>query len=70
MSIFQVLSLGATLLGGLSSKRSADRAADAANRAGEFNATLIERDIGLLERQREIINRNFLIEGQARRKVL
>jgi hypothetical protein len=24
---------------------------------------LIERDIGLLERQREIINRNFLIEG-------
>ena len=64
MSIFQVLSLGATLLGGLSSKRSADRAADAANRAGEFNATLIERDIGLLERQREIINRNFLIEGK------
>ena len=64
MSIFQVLSLGATLLGGLSSKRSADRAADAANSAGEFNATLIERDIGLLERQREIINRNFLIEGK------
>ena len=62
--MFQLLTLGATLLGGLSQKRSADRAADAANRVGEFNAGLIERDIGLLERQREIINRNFLVEGQ------
>lgn len=63
MALFQILSLGATLLGGISQKRSADRAADAANRVGEFNAGLIERDIGLLERQREIINRNFLVEG-------
>jgi hypothetical protein len=64
MSIFSVISLGATLLGGLSQKRAADRASDAADRAAQFNAGLIERDIGLLERQREIINRNFLIEGK------
>jgi hypothetical protein len=61
--LLPILTLGATLLGGISQKRSADRAADAANRVGEFNAGLIERDIGLLERQREIINRNFLVEG-------
>jgi hypothetical protein len=63
MALFEILTIGATLLGGLSQKRSADRAADAANRVGEFNAGLIERDIGLLEKQREIINRNFLVEG-------
>ena len=60
---FELLTLGTTLLGGASQKRSADRAAEAAKRVGEFNAGLIERDIGLLERQREIINRNFLVEG-------
>lgn len=63
MALFEILTIGTTLLGGLSQKRSANRAADAANRVGEFNAGLIERDIGLLERQREIINRNFLVEG-------
>jgi hypothetical protein len=64
MALFNVLSLGATLLGGLSQKRASDRAAASAQRAANFNAELIERDIGLLEKQREIINRNFLIEGQ------
>ena len=68
MALFGVLSLGATLLGGLSQKRASDRASDAAERAARFNAELIERDIGLLERQREIINRNFLIEGQRARR--
>lgn len=63
MALLPILTLGATLIGGFSQKRSADRAAEAANRVGEFNAGLIERDIGLLERQREIINRNFLVEG-------
>jgi hypothetical protein len=63
MALLPILSLGATLVGGLSQKRSADRAAEAAKRVGEFNAGLIERDIGLLEKQREIINRNFLVEG-------
>jgi hypothetical protein len=67
MSIFSAISLGATLLGGLSQKKAANRAAEAADRAAQFNANLIERDIGLLEKQREIINRNFLIEGQRSR---
>jgi hypothetical protein len=64
---FSAISLGATLLGGLSQKKAASRAAAAADRAAQFNANLIERDIGLLEKQREIINRNFLIEGQRSR---
>ena len=68
MALFQALSLGATLLGGLSQRSAANRAAAAADRAAQFNANLIERDIGLLERQREIINRNFLIEGQRARR--
>ena len=69
MSIFSAISLGATLLGGLSQKKAANRAAAAADRAAQFNAGLIERDIGLLEKQREIINRNFLIEGQRSRRM-
>jgi hypothetical protein len=69
MAIFQAISLGATLLGGLSQRRAANRAAAAAQQAAEFNAGLIERDIGLLERQRQIINRNFLIEGQRSRRM-
>ena len=68
MSLFQFISLGSTLLGGLSQRRAAGRAAAAAQRAAEFNAELIERDIGLLEKQRGIINRNFLIEGQRARR--
>jgi hypothetical protein len=69
MSIFPILSLGATLLGGLSQRSAANRAADAANRAAQFNAGLIERDVGLLEKQRDIINRNFLVEGQRARRM-
>jgi len=65
--LFPLLSLGATLLGGISQRNAADKAANAASRAGEYNAQLIERDIGLLEKQREIINRNFLVEGQRAR---
>ena len=64
MALFEAISLGATLLGGLSRQNAANRAAAAAQRAANFNAELIERDIGLLEKQRQIINRNFLIEGQ------
>jgi hypothetical protein len=63
MSLFQAISLGATLLGGLSQRRAADRAAAAADQAAQFNAGLIERDIGLLERQREIINAQFAIDN-------
>lgn len=64
MSIFSIISLGASLLGGLQSKKSSDSAAAAAQKAGEFNATIIERDIDLLERQRQIFNANFLTEAE------
>lgn len=68
MAIFQALSLGATLLGGLSQRNAANRAAAAAQRAANFNATLIERDIGLLEKQRNIINAQFAVENVRDRK--
>jgi len=69
MALFQALSLGATLLGGISQRNAANRASAAAQRAANFNAELIERDIGLLEKQRDIINRNFLVEGQRARRM-
>ena len=49
------VSVGSTIVGGVSQKRAADDAAAAAQRAGEFNAQIIERDIDLLERQRGIV---------------
>jgi len=64
MSLFPILALGSSLLGGLQAKRSSDKAAAAAQRAGEFNAKIIERDIDLLERQRQIFNANFLTEAK------
>jgi len=60
-----VISTGMQVVGGIQQKQAADRAAAAAQRAGEFNATIIERDIDLLARQRGIINSNFLV-GQER----
>lgn len=55
---------GAAVGGGIESKQAADKAAKAARSAGEFNAEIIERDIGLLEKQRGIINANFLVQGE------
>ena len=54
---------GTQLVGGVTQKQSADRAAEAAQRAGEFNATIIERDIDLLEKQQQILNATFLTES-------
>ena len=62
--MFQFLALGASILGGISQKRASDKAAAAAKAAGEFNAKIIERDIDLLERQRQIFNANFLVEAE------
>ena len=55
------------IAGGISSKNSANKAAAAAARVGEFNAGLIERDIDLLEKQREIINRNAVLQERVDR---
>ena len=63
--MLEFITLGAQLIGGLQQKRASDRAAAAAQRAGNFNAEIIERDIDLLERQRGIVNSNFLV-GQER----
>lgn len=68
MGIFGALAFGASLLSGVSQKRAGDRAAEAAQRAGEFNAKIIERDIDLLERQRQIFNANFLVDAQRSRR--
>lgn len=53
--------VGTQVLGGIQQKNAADSAAAAAQAAGEFNAQIIERDIDLLERQRSIVNENFLV---------
>lgn len=62
--LFPLISIGTSLLGGISQKKASDKAADAARAAGEFNAKIIERDIDLLERQRQIFNANFLVEAE------
>ena len=61
--IFGILSLGSSLIGGIQSKKSSDKAAAAAKAAGEFNAKITERDIDLLEKQRQIFNSNFLTQA-------
>jgi|TARA_Y100000114_G_C11703822_1_gene299851 hypothetical protein len=68
ITFFQALSLGATLLGSLQQKKRYDSAANAAQEVGEFNAQLIERDIGLLAKQQDIVNRNHSI-FKTRRKI-
>ena len=60
--MIQYLTLGAQLLSGLQEKKAADKAAAAAQRAGNFNAEIIERDISLLERQREFVNKQFAVD--------
>ncbi len=67
MALFEILTLGATVLGGISEKKASNRAAEAAREVGEFNAGLIERDVDLLERQREIINRNAVLQERVDR---
>jgi len=64
MSIFAAISLGAQLIGGFQSRSAANRASKKAQQAAEFNASIIERDIDLLERQRGIINANFLVQQE------
>lgn len=57
------ISVGAQILGGIAQKRASNKAAAAAQRAGEFNASIIERDIDLLEKQRAIVNANFVVQS-------
>lgn len=62
--MLEFITLGAQLIGGLQQKRASDKAAAAAQRAGNFNAEIIERDIDLLERQREFVNKQFAVDTE------
>lgn len=62
------VTIGSQVIGGVAQKRAANKAADAARNAGEFNAGIIERDIDLLEKQRQIVNAQFIIDGQRERQ--
>lgn len=64
---FEILTLGMNILGGFQSKNSANAAARRAQEAANFNASLIERDVDLLEKQRGIINANFLVQQERAR---
>ena len=63
-----VIGVGTQIVGGIQQEQAANKASDAAQRVGEFNAKLIERDIGLLEKQRQIINSNLVISEKLKRK--
>lgn len=63
-----VIGVGTQIVGGIQQQQAANKASDAAQRVGEFNAKLIERDIGLLEKQRQIINSNLVISEKLKRK--
>jgi hypothetical protein len=62
-----IIQTGLQVAGAVQQKNAADRAAAAAQRAGEFNASIIERDIELLEKTRGILNANFLVAGNRAR---
>jgi hypothetical protein len=65
---WEILTVGTSLLNSLNQKRAYDNAASAAREVGEKNAQLIERDIDLLAKQADIINRNHNI-FKTRRKI-
>ena len=64
-----VISTGLQIVGAVQQKSAANKAAAAAQRAGEFNAGIIERDIELLEKTRGILNANFLVAGERARDI-
>lgn len=67
MTLLAIGQAGLSLLGGVNEQSAANRAAAAQQRMGEFNASIIERDINLLENQRTIINNNALISNTRKR---
>ena len=56
-----LISTGISVVGAVQQKQAADKAAAAALAAGNYNATIIERDIELLEKTQGILNANFLV---------
>lgn len=64
-----LISVGTQVIGGISQANAADKAAQAAKEAGEFNAKMIERDIDLLEKQRGIMNAQFATDSIRQRQI-
>lgn len=58
---FAAISTGLQIVGAVQERSAANKAAAAADRAANFNADIIERDIDLLEKTRGIMNENFLV---------
>ena len=67
LTIAAVVTAGASVVGGVQAKQASDKAAKAAQNAGEFNAQIVERDIDLFEKQRGILNAQFAIDQQRTR---
>ena len=59
LTVFNLIAAGSQILGGINEKNAADNAAAAAQQAANFNADIIERDIDLIEKQRQFVNANF-----------
>jgi len=64
---FAGITAGASVLGGIAAKNTADRAAAAAKAVGEKNAQIIERDLTILENTRKITNANLLLDEKRAR---
>ena len=67
MEALPLIMMGTQVAGGIAEKKAANKAAAAAQRVGEFNAQIIERDINLAENQRTLINNNLLISNKRKR---
>ena len=68
LTVFNLISAGSQLLGGINDKQAADNAAAAAQQAANFNADIIERDIDLLEKQRQFVNANFNVSNDRKKQ--
>lgn len=61
------ISAVASVAGGMSAKRSSDKAAAKAQEAANFNAEMIERDVILLQRQEKILNASAILRAKVDR---
>tara|TARA_R100000700_G_C3149255_1_gene128433 strand:+ start:432 stop:947 length:516 start_codon:yes stop_codon:yes gene_type:complete len=68
LTVFNLIAAGSTILGGINDKNAADNAAAAAQQASNFNANIIERDIDLLEKQRQFVNANFGVSNDRKKQ--
>ena len=60
MSVLPAMIALLQLGSGVKAQSAANKAAKAAKEAGEFNAEIIERDLDLLDIQKQIVNKNYL----------